>query len=115
MEEIEDIELLRLVERSFEVQMVEVTGSSIAVDTPEDLVKMGICDKIIREPNGGAHRDFDSSANKLKEELIKELEIITKFDRDQFLDNRILKYDKLGYFNSIWLNTTFLLKFITKM
>ena len=69
--------------------------------TPDDLVKMGICDKIIREPNGGAHRDFDSSANKLKEELVNELEIITKLDRDQFLDNRILKYDKLGYFNSV--------------
>ena len=67
--------------------------------TPDDLVKMGICDKIIGEPNGGAHRDFHSSASKLKEELIKELEIITKIDRDQFLDNRILKYDKLGYFN----------------
>ena len=40
LEEIEDIELLRLVEKSFEVQMVEVTGSSIAVDTPEDLVKV---------------------------------------------------------------------------
>ena len=68
--------------------------------TPDDLVKMGICDKIIREPNGGAHRDFDSSANKLKEELVNELEMITKLDRDKFLDNRILKYDKLGYFNS---------------
>ena len=40
LEEIEDIELLRLVEKSFEVQMVEVTGSSIAVDTPEDLGKV---------------------------------------------------------------------------
>ena len=40
LEEIEDIELLRLVERGFEVQMVEVTGSSIAVDTPEDLIKV---------------------------------------------------------------------------
>ena len=69
--------------------------------TPDDLVKMGICDKIIREPNGGAHRDFDSSASKLKEELVNELEIITKLDRDKFLDNRILKYDKLGYFNSV--------------
>ncbi len=67
---------------------------------PSDLLEMGICDEIIDEPNGGAHRDFDSSANKLKEELVNELEIVTKLDGDKFLDNRILKYDKLGYFNS---------------
>ena len=29
---------------------------------PNDLVKMGICDKIIEEPNGGAHRDIESSS-----------------------------------------------------
>ena len=40
LEEIEDIELLRLLEKNMEVQMVEVKGSSIAVDTPEDLEKV---------------------------------------------------------------------------
>lgn len=40
LEGIEDIELLRLIERNFEVKMVEVRGSSLAVDTPEDLEKV---------------------------------------------------------------------------
>ena len=31
--------------------------------TPNDLVEIGICNRIIKEPNGGAHRDFNASAN----------------------------------------------------
>ena len=33
---------------------------------PSDLAEMGICDEIIAEPNGGAHRDFQSSADLLR-------------------------------------------------
>ena len=65
---------------------------------PDDLVKMGICDKIIDEPNGGAHRDFISSANLLKTELLEQLNKLQTCDKNQFLENRIQRYDKLGYF-----------------
>jgi len=37
LEEIEDIEILRLLESGAHVRMVEVPASGIAVDTPEDL------------------------------------------------------------------------------
>ncbi len=40
LENIEDIELLRLLERGFKVRMVPINSSSIAVDTPEDLKKV---------------------------------------------------------------------------
>lgn len=39
LEEIEDIEVLRLLEVGLRVQMVEVPPSGIAVDTPKDLVR----------------------------------------------------------------------------
>jgi len=39
LEEIEDIEILRLLESGAQVQMVEVPASGIAVDTPADLVR----------------------------------------------------------------------------
>tara|TARA_B100001113_G_C20938830_1_gene547787 strand:- start:77 stop:808 length:732 start_codon:yes stop_codon:yes gene_type:complete len=39
-ESVEDIEILRLIERGYEVEMVEVSDSSIAVDTPEDLKRV---------------------------------------------------------------------------
>ena len=40
LEAIEDIEILRLLELGYDVKMIEVSGSSVAVDTPEDLIKV---------------------------------------------------------------------------
>ncbi|MBT4660915.1 MAG: acetyl-CoA carboxylase carboxyl transferase subunit alpha, partial [Candidatus Marinimicrobia bacterium] len=47
---------------------------------------------------GGAHRDFNASANELKTALQEELKQLCIINPDDFLDNRIEKYDKLGYF-----------------
>ena len=65
---------------------------------PTDLEKVGICERIIEEPNGGAHRDFESSSRLLKAALIEELDILSEVDPSEFLDNRIKKYDSLGFF-----------------
>jgi 3-deoxy-manno-octulosonate cytidylyltransferase (CMP-KDO synthetase) len=40
LEEIEDIEILRFLEMGFEVQMIKMSDCSIAVDTPEDVVRV---------------------------------------------------------------------------
>jgi 3-deoxy-manno-octulosonate cytidylyltransferase (CMP-KDO synthetase) len=40
LESIEDLEILRLLELGYEVKMIEVSGSSVAVDTPDDLDKV---------------------------------------------------------------------------
>jgi len=40
LESIEDIEMLRLLELGYKVKMIEVSGSSVAVDTPNDLEKV---------------------------------------------------------------------------
>ncbi|WP_202615107.1 3-deoxy-manno-octulosonate cytidylyltransferase [Collinsella ihumii] len=40
IEEIEDIEILRLIENGFKVQYVEVDSDTVAVDTPKDLAKV---------------------------------------------------------------------------
>ena len=68
---------------------------------PTDLEEMGICERIIEEPNGGAHRDFESSADLLKKALIEEVELISKIKPEKFLDNRIKKYDALGYYKEV--------------
>jgi acetyl-CoA carboxylase carboxyl transferase subunit alpha len=66
--------------------------------TPKDLLEIGICDRIVEEPNGGAHRDFEASCNSLKNVLLDELENLSSIDENDFLQNRIDKYDKLGFF-----------------
>jgi acetyl-CoA carboxylase carboxyl transferase subunit alpha len=75
----------------------EEAAESLKV-TPDDMVDMGICDLIIPEPNGGAHRDSQSSAKNLESVLLEALEELSTIDPDMFIDKRIEKYDALGVF-----------------
>ena len=65
---------------------------------PEDLMNMGICDRIIEEPLGGAHRDFNIIAAKLKQVLLEELDSFKDVDPDSFLEQRIERYEKMGVY-----------------
>ena len=66
--------------------------------TPYDMVDLGICDLVILEPNGGAHRDSESSAKNLELAVLNALNGLKSIEPDKFLDMRIEKYDKLGFF-----------------
>ena len=65
---------------------------------PEDLMNMGICDRIIEEPLGGAHRDFNIIAATLKQVLLEELNSFKDVDPDNFLEQRIERYEKMGVY-----------------
>jgi acetyl-CoA carboxylase carboxyl transferase subunit alpha len=65
--------------------------------TASDLTKHGIVDKIIPEPEGGAHRNHKEAASILKQALLEELKSLEKIDGDKFLDLRIKKYGAMGY------------------
>ena len=67
--------------------------------TPNDMVDMGVCDDIITEPNGGAHRDMLSASANLKEAIVNSLDGLMTIDNEKFIDLRIDKYDKLGVFH----------------
>ena len=67
--------------------------------TAEDLKKMGICDKIIQEPIGGAHRNWEEAAAILKNVILKELNVLMEIPSDSFLTRRIDKYDQMGVFS----------------
>ena len=68
---------------------------------PNDLVSLGICDKIITEPNGGAHRDILSTSQKIQETIIKTLDQFKEENDKEYLENRIKKYDKMGFFKEV--------------
>lgn len=40
LEQLEDIEILRFLEMGFDIRMIQLSGSSFAIDTPEDLEKV---------------------------------------------------------------------------
>jgi len=66
--------------------------------TAGDLIKNGVIDRIVEEPEGGAHRDHEKAAQMLKDVLIEELNEVKKLKKDKLLDNRIKKYGSIGYF-----------------
>ena len=65
---------------------------------PDDLMNMGICDRIIEEPLGGAHRNSAEMATILKSVLLDEIAELKEIDPDTFLARRIKRYDKMGVF-----------------
>lgn len=65
--------------------------------TANDLVKHKIVDRIVHEPEGGAHRNHKEAAELLKTALLDELKQLEKADPDKFLDQRTKKYSAMGY------------------
>ena len=60
--------------------------------TAERLKGLGIVDKVIAEPLGGAHRDPAAAAASIRGELLEQLDMLKKFDNDALLKRR---YDRL--------------------
>ena len=66
--------------------------------TANDLLKLGIIDRIVEEPLGGAHRNHLEAANILKSVLLEELDNVSKLKKDKLLDNRIKKFGAMGFY-----------------
>jgi len=67
--------------------------------TPADLKEMGICDRIVDEPTGGAHREQDTMVTILKSVILEELDLIEKNNQNgSFLESRIQRYEKMGVY-----------------
>ena len=66
--------------------------------TPDDLMNMGICARIVEEPLGGAHRGFDKMAEILKRVILEEIDSLKDVDPSTFLDRRIDRYQKMGVY-----------------
>lgn len=62
------------------------------------LKSLGIIDEIIKEPLGGAHRNFEETAQNLKEAVVKEFKRIDEYSLRELLKRRYEKYRKMGDF-----------------
>lgn len=69
--------------------------------TAEDLVRFGVCEKIIPEAVGGAHNDVKLTADNLSEYLNDAVKRFDKMDIDTLLENRYNKFRKIGMFTEI--------------
>jgi len=66
--------------------------------TAKDLLRLGVVDEIISEPEGGAHRDHDLAAANLGSALRQNLQRVTETPVEQLLKKRYEKFRGLGNF-----------------
>ncbi|MEK6755046.1 MAG: acetyl-CoA carboxylase carboxyltransferase subunit alpha [Bacteroidota bacterium] len=64
--------------------------------TAADLLEQGIIDRIVPEPQGGAHRSHELAGVTLKNILIEELKALAKFKPEKLVEKRIEKFCKMG-------------------
>ena len=64
--------------------------------TAQNLLALGVVDRIVDEPVGGAHRDPDSATQALKSALVEELDGCASLGRDELLAQRRAKFLAIG-------------------
>lgn len=66
--------------------------------TAEDLTKFGICDKIIKEPEGGAQSAAEQAADSIYEYLADAVSRMKAVSEKERLERRYQKFRKIGMF-----------------
>lgn len=66
--------------------------------TAQDLLKLEVVDEVVREPEGGAHRDYDSVATNIGNALRHSLQRICDIPIEELLTKRYEKFRRLGSF-----------------
>ena len=66
--------------------------------TAEDLLRLGVTDGIIKEPLGGAHYDYELTANNMSDAILKALDELSKLDGKQLKADRYAKFRRQGVF-----------------
>jgi acetyl-CoA carboxylase carboxyl transferase subunit alpha len=64
--------------------------------TADDLVRLGVCDQVVPEPQGGAHADWDGAAELLQEALAEVVDELAKLSTKKLLAGRWAKYESIG-------------------
>jgi len=68
--------------------------------TADKLSKLKLIDRVIEEPLGGAHRDYDAIAANIREALTASLRELRALNADQLLEKRYQKLMEFGQFES---------------
>lgn len=66
--------------------------------TAPDLLEQKIIDRIIPEPIGGAHKNYNEITGTLKSILLEELANLKKIKPDKLIQNRLEKFGAMGVF-----------------
>ena len=69
--------------------------------TADKMLGFGLIDGIIPEPVGGAHWDYDASAQIVKNYIIPVLKELKQVPPEQRINDRIIKFGKMGFWEEI--------------
>lgn len=66
--------------------------------TAPELLELGIIDGMIKEPLGGAHREPEETAMRIKAAILKNLSELSKLPVDELVQARYEKYRRIGVY-----------------
>ena len=69
--------------------------------TAQHLKEIGVVDRVVKEPLGGAHRDKKKSIEEVKKVLIEEIKAFKKIDRQKIKKLRSEKYINMGSLSNL--------------
>ena len=76
-----------------------VTGAAAAMGlTAGRLHELGIVDQVIKEPLGGAHRDYEQAADAIRKALVKQLDELKTLEVEALVERR---YDRLMSYGNV--------------
>ena len=76
------------------------TAASALKLTAKDMKKMNLVDKVIREPEGGAHRNQKKTFEIVKSNIISSYNELKSFSSENLVSNRMEKYSNMGVYSS---------------
>lgn len=76
-------------------EYAKVAAESLKL-TAQSLLDLGVVDRVVREPHGGAHRDYDKAAEFLEQEIARQLSELSGLSIDELLEQRYKKFRKIG-------------------
>lgn len=74
------------------------SASEVLKLTAYDLLELKIIDEVIKEPSGGAHRDYDKIVLEVKTAIKRSLEELMKLSKEELLEKRYQKFRSMGKF-----------------
>ena len=83
--------------RSWEYK--EVAASALKL-TAKDMKKMSLVDKVIKEPEGGAHRNKEKTFEIVRSNILSSYNDLKNIKSDKLVSTRMDKYSKMGVYSS---------------
>jgi acetyl-CoA carboxylase carboxyl transferase subunit alpha len=66
--------------------------------TAQDLLRLGVCDELVKEGAGGAHRDLGGTARSLRAALLRHLQDLAALGAAELREHRYRKFRAMGVF-----------------